>query len=54
MFKRVGEFDIPAIDLIKNGLSFRRAMYCNQIVLDPLDEVIFECSLDNLVEEVRS
>ena len=28
-------------------------MYFSQIILDPLDKVILECSLDDLVEEVR-
>jgi len=41
------------MDFVQNALSLRGFMYDFQVIFDPLDKMVLECSLDYLMEEVR-
>ena len=45
--------DVPAVNFIKHAFSLRGSMGLLQIIFNPLDEVIFKCALDKLMEKVR-
>lgn len=46
---------LPAINVIEHPLGLALAIRGEvDIVLDPSDEVIFECTLDQLMEEIGS
>ena len=53
IFTSIIEIPIPAIYIINNFFGLIIAMLNNQVLIDPSDDMIFECSLDDLVEEVR-
>jgi hypothetical protein len=44
--------DILAVNFIKHAFSLRGSMGLLQIIFNPLDEVIFKCALDKLMEKV--
>lgn len=44
--------NVPSIDFIKNTLGLRGPMDYLQVILNPLNEVILECTLDDLMEKV--
>jgi hypothetical protein len=44
---------LPSIDVIKDLLCPRLAMRQSKVLNDPLNEVVFECPLDQLMEDVR-
>jgi len=44
---------LPPIDFIQNYFTLRLPMLFFEILHHPLNKVIFEHSLDNLVKEVR-
>ena len=44
--------NVPSVDIVKNLLSSCFAMHENQVFANPGDEVIFEGTLDDLVQEV--
>ena len=45
--------NIPAVDLVKDRICLGLAMFALEIFAYPLNKVIFEYSLDELVEKVR-
>jgi hypothetical protein len=47
------EIDIPTVNVVKNLLSSFLAMRDEEVFLYPLDQVVFEDTLDELMQEVR-
>jgi hypothetical protein len=45
--------DLPAINIVHNFRSTCGTMGDFQVCLDPIYQVIFESSLDKLVQEIR-
>lgn len=45
---------LPAINLVQNGLGFCFPMLVFEVLTDPLNEVILEYPLDELVKQIWS